>query len=308
MMPFIRTVTGDIAPQQLGITLLHEHLLTNPAASVTDRDLEMPDEAAALQELKHLHTAGGRAIVEMTPRDYGRMPEGLRRLSQASGVHIICITGWIKQAAYSTWADERSANDLASEMIHEVNDGIDDSGIRAGVIKAGSSLNKITALEETVFRAAAIAHRETGAPISTHTEAGTMGLEQVALLRAGGVPPESILIGHTDRNLDWAYHLALANTGVTLGYDQLGKEKYFPDSQRVEFILRLARAGFTGQLAISGDLARRSYFPAYGNWGGPGFTYVLWRFVPWLVSEGLDAASIDQMLIHTPARLLSIAR
>ena len=103
------------------------------------------------------------------------------------------------------------------------------------------------------------------------------------ILRAAlAVDPQRIIIGHTDRDLDWDYHIGLLQTGVNLIYDQLSKEKYQPDSKRVEFILKLVKAGFGKQIMLSGDLARKSYWPSYGNWGGPGLTYILWRFVPWL--------------------------
>jgi 5-phospho-D-xylono-1,4-lactonase len=149
-------------------------------------------------------------------------------------------------------------------MIADIHQGMDGTSIKAGLIKAGSSKNKISTEEEKVFRAATITHQATGVSVSTHTEAGTMGLEQVALLKAGGIPSERILIGHCDRNLDWDYHLALAQTGVTLGFDQIGKEKYYPDLDCVNFIRRLIDAGYVGQIALSGDLARQPYFPEYG--------------------------------------------
>ena len=117
-----------------------------------------------------------------------------------------------------------------------------------------------------------------------------------------------MIIGHVDLSLDWDYHLALLNTGATVIYDQLSKEKYHPDSKRVEFILRLVAAGYGKQIMLSGDLARRSYWPSYGAWGGPGLTYILWRFVPWLVSEGLATEAVEDILIHTPARMLSILK
>lgn len=135
-----------------------------------------------------------------------------------------------------------------------------------------------------------------------------MGREQIELLRSEGVDPQRLIIGHTDRKLDWDYHVTLLKTGVTLIYDQLSKEKYHPDSKRVEFILRLVKEGFGKQLMLSGDLARKSYWPSYGNWGGPGLTYILWRFVPWLCSEGLAASAIDDLLVHTPARMLQIRK
>lgn len=306
-MSMIRTVTGDINAAELGITYLHEHLLTMPPPSVKDRDLELADEAAMEHELRRFHDAGGRCIVELSPKDYGRNPTGLRRLSLATGVHIVAITGWIKEASYTTWTSGRDVHQIADEMIADIQQGMDGTSIRAGSIKAGSSLNKITAEEEKVFQAAVIAHRETGALVTTHTEGGTMGLEQVELLKAGGVPAERILIGHTDRNLDWDYHLALANTGITLGYDQISKDKYYPDFERIIFIRRLVEAGFADQIALSGDMARQLYFPAYGGWKGPGFTYILWRFAPWLVEEGVEADIVTRMLTETPRRLLALS-
>ena len=164
----------------------------------------------------------------------------------------------------------------------------------------------ITPVEEKVFRAAARAQRTTGAVITTHTEAGTMALEQVALLRSEGVDASRIVIGHLDRNMDLAYHRELLATGVTINYDQIGKEKYYPDSLRVQFLLELVEAGFGKQIMLSMDHARKSYWPSYGDWGGPGLSYILWRFVPWLHESGLNAAAIDDMLIHTPARMLQI--
>ncbi len=303
-MSLIRTVRGDIPPTSLGVTYPHEHLLTNPPADVSDRDLEMDSWPAAIQEFGSFYAAGGRALVEMTPRDYGRDPLGLKHVSEASGVHIICVTGWHKNTFSARWVAERSIDDLAEQMIREIETGIDDTGIRAGVIKAASSLNTITPAEEKVFRAAARAHRATGAPISTHTEAGTMGLEQIALLRSEGVDPARVIIGHVDHRLDLEYHRALARTGATLSFDQLSKEKYEPDSRRVQFIQTLASEGFDKQIVLSCDLARKSYWPAYGAWGGPGLTYILWRFVPWLSAEGLSNEIITAILIHTPARML----
>lgn len=302
----IRTVLGDIEPTALGITYMHEHVITHPPASVTDRDLAMESIAAATRELSHFHMAGGRALVEMTPRDYGRDPLALREISRVTGVHIICTTGWLKDAFCRPWTEERTINELAEEMIREITDGIDDTGVRAGVIKAASSLNAITPAEEKVFRAAARAHRETGALISTHTEKGTMALEQIDLLRSEGVTPERILVGHLDHKPDLNYWRAVARTGANLGIDQIGKEKYQPDRLRIELILAMAAEGYGTQLCLSSDLARTSYWPSYGGWGGPGLTYILWRFLPWLRERGLDVQQIEAMVIATPARLLTL--
>ena len=305
-MPFIRTVRGDIDPSELGVCYPHEHVLCSPPSDVTDRDLEMDSEAAALQELTWFKQAGGRALVDMTPADYGRNAQGMKRVSEATGIHLIATTGLHKDKFSARIVKDKSVEELADRFTRDVTEGVDGTDIKAGVIKAASSLNTITSNEEKVFRAAAQAHYRTGAAISTHTEAGTMGLEQIALLFAEGVPADRIIIGHVDRKLDWDYHVAMWQTGVTLSYDQISKEKYAPDSQRVEFILRAESAGFGQQIVLGGDLGRKSYWPSYGTGGGPGLTYILWRFIPWLRSEGLSEDAIQDLLVHNPARVLAI--
>jgi predicted metal-dependent phosphotriesterase family hydrolase len=219
----IRTVTGDIPPESLGVCYAHEHVFCRPP--VEDADLILDREDVAIEELRGFREAGGQALVEMSPPDYGRDVQALYRISQAAGVYLIAATGHHKEAFSGPWVEGRSVHELADRFVREIVEGIDGTGIRAGVIKAGSSLNRITPNEEKVFRAAAIAHRLTGAPISTHTEAGTMGLEQVALLRSEGVDPARVIIGHVDRRMEWEYHLALARAGVYLSYDQISKEK-----------------------------------------------------------------------------------
>jgi predicted metal-dependent phosphotriesterase family hydrolase len=305
-MAIIRTVCGDIDPAQLGACYPHEHVLCVPPPDVTDRDLEMDSELVAVQELTWFKQAGGRALVDMTPADYGRNAPGMKRVSAATGIHLIATTGLHKEKFSGRIVKDKSIDELAVRFARDVTEGVDGTDIKAGVIKAASSLNAITAKEKKVFRAAARAHHATGAVISTHTEVGTMGLEQIQLLISEGVEPERIIIGHVDRKLEWDYHLALWKMGVTLSYDQISKEKYEPDSKRVEFIVRAVKEGFGKQIVLGGDLARKSYWPSYGTGGGPGLTYILWRFIPWLRSEGLSEEAIQDLLVHNPARALMI--
>jgi 5-phospho-D-xylono-1,4-lactonase len=220
-------------------------------------------------------------------------------------VYLICATGYHKEKFSAAFIADRSEESLIEQFTAEVNDGIEETGVRAGVIKAASSLHEISVNEAKLFRAAARAHQQTGAPILTHTEAGTMALEQVELLTGRGVSPDRIAIGHVDRKLDWDMHLALAQTGVYLGYDQVAKEQYQPDRRRIEFIRRLVGEGHGRQILLAGDMARRSYWPSYGTGGGPGLTYILWRFLPWLRASGLAEPAVRDLIIHNPARLLA---
>jgi len=119
-----------------------------------------------------------------------------------------------------------SVEDLAALFIRDLSQGAGGSDVRAGVIKGATSLNVITEGEEMVLRAGAQAHLSTGAPISTHTQAGTMGLEQIAILKESGVDPTRVAIGHVDRNLDYDYHKAMLDTGAYLIYDHLSKDGF----------------------------------------------------------------------------------
>lgn len=303
----IVTVCGSISPNQLGVCYPHEHLLTRPPANVIDPDLTIDSEDAAVQELSYFRMAGGQAIVEMTPPDYGRNPEGLKRVSERSGIHVISTTGWLKDKFCKPFVENKSVEELADEMIRDLTQGIGQTGIRAGVIKIATSLNTITTAEEKVIYAAARAACVTGAPIITHTEAGTMALEQVEMLTAQGVKASRICLSHLDRHTHWDEHYAVVSRGANLIYDQISKEKYVPDAQRVELVMRMVNEGFGNQIMLAGDMSRKSYWPAYGTGGGPGLTYILWRFIPWLRSAGLSNEVIDKLMISNPARCLQWA-
>jgi 5-phospho-D-xylono-1,4-lactonase len=302
-MATVMTVTGPIEPSQLGVTYAHEHLLAGPpdwSPDQQDRDLTMLSVEAAVKELEIFKLAGGQAIVEMSPSDYNRRPEQLRDLAATTGVHIIMTSGLHKDAYSHPLTSEATIDELASSFTKDVANGVGETGVRAGVVKAATSLNAITPGEEKVLRAAAFTHLATGVPISTHTQNGTMGLEQLAILKSQGVNLSRVAIGHVDRKLEYDYHKTMLDTGAYLIYDQVSKEKYVPDRDRVALLIRLVSEGYGDQIMLAGDFGRASYWTANG--GGPGLTYILWRFVPWLISEGMTREAIHAMLVSNPAK------
>ncbi len=304
MPPIIRTILDDIPPEALGLCLPHEHLYGWPPPPFATEDLTLNNEEAAIRELERFRAAGGSALVEMTTPDYNRDAAALERIARASGVHIIAATGYNKEKFSAPFLQESTVEELAARFVTEVTQGMDGTSCRAGLIKASSTLNEISPLAEKLFRAAAQAHHATGAPISTHTEKGTMALEQVTLLTGEGVDPSHIIIGHIDLRLEWDFVLALARTGVYFGFDQVSKAQYAPDSRRVEFVARLVAEGHGGQLLLSGDLARRSYWHSYGL-GGAGFTYIPQVFAPLLRQAGLTEEAVHGLLAENPARALA---
>jgi 5-phospho-D-xylono-1,4-lactonase len=308
----IRTVLGDIEPLSLGLTLGHDHLMTHPPEVVTDTDLVMDDPEAATQELELFKRAGGGAVVEMTTVDYGRDVGELERISRASGVHVIAATGFNKGVFADRLTEKMDVHDITNWMVNEVNIGIarlskdqprvEFSRARAGIIKASSGLNAANANEQKVFEAAARAYKMTQAPVSTHTEKGTWALGQIEIFQDFEVTMSKVLIGHLDLKPDLPYLLEVAKTGVNIGLDQFGKEKYLPDLERVKLIVQLCEAGFEKQIIIGGDMARKSYFKSYG--GHPGLEHVPITVKKMLTQVGLPSEAIDNILIHNPRRWL----
>ena len=308
----VRTVLGDVDPSVLGVTLGHEHLMTHPPASVTDADLVMDDAEAATRELESFKRAGGGALVEMTTVDYGRDAAELEQVSRASGVHVIAATGFNKGKFAEAMTAGASVEDIERWMTDEVTVGVrpfgppgpraERSSARAGLVKASSSLNAASPNERKVFEAACAVHGRTGVPIGTHTEKGTWALEQVAVFLGHRVDPGKVLIGHLDLKPDLPYLLEVAASGVNLGLDQFGKEKYLPDEERVRLIVRLCEAGHARQLILSGDMARKTYFKSHG--GGPGLEHIPTRVRAMLEQAGLGRDTIHDILIHNPRRWL----
>lgn len=215
-MTFIQTVLGIISPQALGITYCHEHLLFESPliheSSQSEYRLDNTDHA--VEELINFKRAGGGCIVEMSTAVTKRSPKGLREISERSGIHVIAATGFHKAAFSTAFLEDKSVNDIRDMMVHDLITGMDDTDIKAGVIKASSSLDLFTNTERKVLEAAALAHHATGAPISTHTEAGTMAVEQIDVLTGYGVPPSSITIGHAARILEFDFLARICERGV----------------------------------------------------------------------------------------------
>lgn len=304
----MRSVLGDVSPEALGLTLCHEHLITAPAPRLRDGDdLLLDDPARSVAELAVFRQTGGGALIELTVAEFGRDAAALRQISLESGIHVVCATGHVSVDYWDGVVDvpALSVQDLVEEMARDLTEGVDGTDVRAGIIKAGSSKDEVTDAERRVLTAAGQTQVLTGAPITTHTTAGTMAPEQARTLEAAGADPRRVCLGHLDRRLSYAEHRALAREGFLLGFDCISKDWYEPDAKRIETIIRLVDDGLVEHVVLSSDLARRSSWVSWG--GGPGYSYIPWRFVPWLRREGLDEDGIRQLTVHNPARLLTWA-
>ena len=299
----IHTVLGEIEPSVLGRTLMHEHIFCD-MYRVTGRLNELlNDEALSVNELAALRKAGGTALVEVTTPDLGRDPEALCRVAEKTELHIIMGTGWYRQPFYPPEIDRLLMNELADMIIAELTDGVEGTGIPAGIIgEIGVHSDYATAQEERVLRAAARAQKATGAPLTTHASMYPVGLLQLEVLKDEGADLSRVIIGHCDTYLDQSYHLAILEAGAYVQFDTVGRNHMNPDSRRARAFVELVRLGWRDKLLLSSDRCHRSDLCAFG---GVGYDYVFTGFFDLLRAMGIDDETLDTITIENPRRALA---
>ena len=320
-MQNVHTVTGTCTTASLGVTLMHEHLLVGwpgwEADAALDRATRREHARRCVDRLAELYDLGVRTLVDPCPIDLGRDVEFMAEVAQASRVHIVCATGLYKEdsGAPAYFKFRRQVADVVAEMtdvfVSEITEGVGETGVRAGIIKVATGPHRITPYEELVLRAAARAHRATGVPITTHTDEGTMGPEQLDVLVGEGVAPAAIVVGHSCGASDVSYHLRMLDRGAYLGFDRFGLEMLHPDRERLAVLIGLLGLGFERQLVLSHDTVwcwrgRELKLPAetLARWKP---TYVLREILPKLRAAGVAEEKIQAMLVENPRRYFAKA-
>lgn len=323
-MKKINTVLGPIAAEDLGMTLIHEHIVAgfpgwecDPLSRPYNREKMVQ---LSLRSLEPVKAYGLKAIVDATPADLYRDAEIMKAVSEKLQIHIVCSTGrYTEDMGQWTYLKQRSrsgvgnmSDELYDGMMQEITQGIGKSGVKPGVIKVATGLNSISMIEEAVLRAAARASKETGLPIITHTEAGTMGPEQAALLISEGVDPERIMIGHMCGNPSLQYQMSVLDQGVNIAFDRFGIEMFLPDKVRTAMLVGLLGTGYGNHIMLSHDFigcssGRGGRMPEEGlrkvaNWS---YSHIFRDIIPALKQAGVIDEQIKTMMVDNPKRLLS---
>lgn len=314
----IATVSGPTTSAALGKTLMHEHLVigypgfeshtTNPGPNADECFSLCVDRVQELQGL------GFASMLDPCPNDLGRDVELAAKVAQHTGFQIICATGLYKQSEgglpywhfRSQFGPQVDA--MAELFIHELTEGIGETGIRAGIIKVATGPGQITEYEKGVLEAAGKASLETGAPITTHTDQGTMGDAQQAILTGLGVPAHRIIVGHSCGTDDHDYHMKIARGGSYLGFDRFGLEVLFPDAKRTSALAALVKAGAGDRVVVShdsvwcwrGEPLPPAFLEAAGDVFNP--THFSRSIVPRLLEAGVTQEQVDQLWIGNPRR------
>ena len=311
-MPHIQTVLGPIEAAALGFTLPHEHtqIALWHIEGRWDYWQLTRDEPLILDELGKFRAAGGSGLVDLTLPGVGRDPAWLRRLAEASGLHLVMGCGWYRTAYYppESRIDRRSVDDLADELVGEFVNGVGDSGVRPGIIgEIGTDKPWVSPSEERVHRAVARAATRTGMAISTHAVMSAVGLDQLQIFEEEGADLSRVVIGHADSYPLLGHCLEVLRRGANLEFDFLGMS--FTPTERhgevriVELVCELLGRGHADRILLSQDVCHDSQLTRYE---GNGYAFLAEVFLPRLRSAGVSAAEIETMTVDNPRRLLTI--
>jgi phosphotriesterase-related protein len=301
----VETVLGPLDVSKLGFTLSHEHVCFVPHEVFSDKKIAADRMVDKLKEAK---AAGVDTIIDLTPSDAWRDVRFGQEVSRRSGMQIVACTGF--RFAPDSYKDQ-TMEQIADFYIREIERGIEDTGIKAGVIKAAAVSGAITPAEEKGFKAAARASKATGVPIETHTNAGNRGGEtQAAILEAEGISPTRVSLGHSDDTKDVSYLIGLAKRGYTIGIDHVfygatrpakGEPDYVTNlrqiswQQRAGYVKQLIDAGFGDKIFLSNDweLEREQMNP-------DGFLFNTRKTIPYLKQLAVSQRQIDVVTIDSP--------
>ena len=344
-MKTIQTVTGPMRLDEVKHILPHEHLLldlrheaiepkTEEARKlfygeitmetlgalrrnpyIVRRNLGLWDEDLACKEARYLIDCDCNLLLDLTSVGIRRNVRALKRISERTGLRIVCGCG---QFVHDSGIDEYrslSAEAIAERMIQDIETGVDGTDIRAGAIGEIGISERIYPEEERGLRAAAVASVHTGLPVFVHTYPWSRaGLEAIDLLVSLGVKPEMICICHMDVRFDEQYMKAVMDRGSYLEFDNLGKEFVFEpaegsfaggpfetDVDRVRMLKKLSAEGYAERILLSNDLCLQASLHAFGGWG---YDHMFRNFVPMMKMGGMTQAEIDTMVDGNPRRFL----
>lgn len=319
----INTVLGPILPEKLGTTLVHEHFTFAYPGWFADATIAPEDYKTALKTnlgvIKAAQKYGIKTIIDATPNDTGgRNPELYKALAKKTGLNIICSTGlytehegspayWKTRVVFGT-----DITKMMSELfIKEITQGIRKTGVKAGVIKVGTS-PKMSSYEEAVHKAAVVAQKATGVPIITHTEGPTGGPEQADFLIKEGANPKKVMIGHVSNSGDIEYHKAILAKGVYIAFDRIGLDIITPTDINVKNIAELCKLGYANKIMLSHDtvnvwLGRPLTVPepvmkALANWR---IDHISQDVLPALKAQGVTDEQIKTMMVDNIRNLFA---
>jgi predicted metal-dependent phosphotriesterase family hydrolase len=304
----VMTVQGPIAARQMGMVLPHEHVLVDfIGADKVHPDRYDADEVfrTVLPYLKQAKKLGCQTLVECTPAYLGRDPALLKRLAQASGLHILTNTGYygaVKDKFLPAHAFNETSEQLAARWLREWRDGIGETAIRPGFIKIGVDAGPLSKVNRKLVQAAAHTHLESGLTIAAHTGDGAAALEELKLLRDEGVDASAFIWVHAQNEKDTALHARAAALGAWVEFDGIGPQSV---KQHVELTMAMKRSGHLGRVLLSHDAGWYHVGESGGGRFRP-YDSLFAKFIPALKAAGFTDAELHTLTVHNPREAFAI--
>ena len=312
------TVTGPVEADQLGFTLVHEHVYYGPQIETGDEWNKTASRSAydpdlLYDQLMLYKNAGGVTLVDQTTGGLrGKNGDILldqepykikhsvatREMSERTGLNIVLGTGWYRVPFYEPYLYEIKTNDLADELIRDITVGLHGTDVKAGLLgEIGvEHPSWIWPVEERMLRAVARAHHETGVTIATHAVGGPVGLRQLDILMDEGVEPHRVIIGHVSLFHSHDYHAEIARRGAFMAFDTIkGGEWKFRNLQELVHIMKALDAGLIDHVMLSQDNAM----------SGGGYEHISTTFKGYLRDRGVTDEQYDRMTVDNPRRALT---
>lgn len=301
-MADVMTVLGPVAEEQLGLTLPHEHIYVDMLQEMRADGL-LSDRRLMELELGEFVGVGGQTLVDCTSIGLGRDVSAVRDLAVATGLNIVVGTGFYRHPYLDRdWFDRNSVDRIAELLLAEIEDGIDGTGIRAGIIGEVGCDRYVSAAEERSLRAAARAHRRTGLVITTHAARWPVGRQQLDLLQEEDVDPRRVIIGHCDRVFDEQYHLDMARRGAFVQFDGIRPTAPYDIERAVRYVMNIVRDGRLEQVLLSHDVCLKGHLRTYG---GSGYSFLFTDFAGHLRAAGLSDEEFRVITVDNPRRALA---
>jgi predicted metal-dependent phosphotriesterase family hydrolase len=302
-MATVMTVTGPVPAEKLGYTLMHEHLFLDLTKDTWTNNNFLSDPDLTLMELQRYKDAGGVTLVDQTNRGLGQDPIAVKDMAERSGLNIILGSGWYREPYYEPYLYRWKTDQIAEQITRDVAEGIDDTGVRAGIIgEIGAHFTWISPVEERMLRAAGRAQKKTGVTLTLHATRAPLGLDQLDILKEEDVDPRRVVVGHAHSYPYHTYHAEIARRGAFLTFDRMGVTNGYERQRNLRLIGELLDAGFVSHVMLSQDVCYKSDLVAYG---GLGYGFVPGQLTGILREAGVTDEQLHQMMIDNPRRALT---
>jgi phosphotriesterase-related protein len=314
-VPKVETTAGPIDADQLGRILVHEHLIS---ASETiraqfphlyDRDAE---HQRAVDAVRSVMEHGVTTWVDPACMDLSRDAAWSKRVAEETGINMIMCTGvyGVHYTFLPHHFQNRDEDYLADAFVHDIEEGIQGTDVKAAFLKCAADEPGITPDVEKIHRAVARASKRTGRPIMAHTRpASKTGLDQMRIFEDEGVDPRTVQLAHTGDTDDLDHIEELLATGAWIGLDRFGIDLFLPDEKRIPTFVELVRRGYTDRIMLGQDAcATLDWFPPElvaqlaPNWT---FTHLFEDILPAAKDGGVTDEQIATMLDENPKAWLT---